>query len=121
MKVFSLTSAALALALFAAPALAHQSFYSAAEVIHNTPEWKGERFPDGRPKVPDSILDRMKSVTLEEAWAVVENAGFMHQYEDGWLSIHPDKVLVGRALTAVWMPGRPDIQKLIEAQGEAAK
>jgi regulator of RNase E activity RraA len=59
----------------------------------------------------------MKSVTLEEAWAVVENAGFMHQYEDGWLSIHPDKVLVGRALTAVWMPGRPDIQKLIEAQG----
>jgi regulator of RNase E activity RraA len=41
----------------------------------------------------------------------------MHQYEDGWLSIHPDKVLVGRALTAVWMPGRPDIQKLIEAQG----
>ena len=41
----------------------------------------------------------------------------MHEYEDGWLSIHPDKVLVGRALTATWVPGRPDIQKLIEAQG----
>jgi hypothetical protein len=96
---------------------AQQGFFAREDVIKYTPEWQGERFPDGRPKVPDAILDRMKSVTLEEAWAVVENAGFMHQYEDGWLSIHPDKVLVGRALTAVWMPGRPDIQKLIEAQG----
>jgi regulator of RNase E activity RraA len=56
----------------------------------------------------------MKTVTLEEAWAVLQQNGFMHQYEDGWLSIHPDKVLVGRALTATWMPGRPDVQKLIE-------
>jgi regulator of RNase E activity RraA len=97
---------------------AQQGFFTREDVIKYTPDWQGERFPDGRPKVPDAILDRMKSVTLEEAWAVVENAGFMHQYEDGWLSIHPEKVLVGRALTAVWMPGRPDIQKLIEAQGE---
>jgi regulator of RNase E activity RraA len=96
---------------------AQQGFFTREDVIKYTPDWQGERFPDGRPRVPDAILDRMKFVTLEEAWAVVENAGFMHQYEDGWLSIHPDKVLVGRALTAVWMPGRPDIQKLIEAQG----
>ena len=98
-------------------ARAQQGFFTRDDVIKYTPDWHGERFPDGRPKVPDAILDRMKSVTLEEAWAVVENAGFMHQYEDGWLSIHPDKVLVGRALTATWMPGRPDIQKLIEEQG----
>ncbi|MEA2259779.1 MAG: hypothetical protein QOJ51_2604, partial [Acidobacteriaceae bacterium] len=71
---------------------AQQGFFTPEDVIKYTPDWHGERFPDGRPKVPDSILDRMKSVTLEEAWAVVENAGFMHQYEDGWLSIHPDKV-----------------------------
>ena len=83
---------------------AQQGFFTRDDVIKYTPDWQGERFPDGRPKVPDAILDRMKTVTLEEAWAVVENAGFMHQYEDGWLSIHPDKVLVGRALTAVWMP-----------------
>src|ERR1700728_4931983 len=98
-------------------ARAQQGFFTRDDVIKYTPNWHGERFPDGRPKVPDAILDLMKSVTLEEAWATVEEAGFMHQYEDGWLSIHPDKVLVGRALTAVWMPGRPDIQKLIEAQG----
>jgi regulator of RNase E activity RraA len=99
---------------------AQQEFFTAQDVIKYTPDWKGERFADGRPKVPDEILDRMKNVTLEEAWAVLQGAGFNHQYEDGWLSIHPDQVLVGRALTAVWMPGRPDIQKVIEADGVKA-
>src|SRR5688572_3338229 len=75
-------------------------------LMEYTPDWKGERFPDGRPKVPDAILDRMKLVTLEEAWAVVTAAGFSHQFDDKWLSIHPDKVLVGRALTSQWLPGR---------------
>ncbi|MGI9071284.1 MAG: RraA family protein [Bryobacteraceae bacterium] len=93
-------------------------FFTKGEVIRYTPDWKGERFADGRPKVPDAILDRMKKVTLEEAWATLREAGFNHQYEDGWFVIHPDQVLVGRALTSVWMPGRPDIQKLLEAQGK---
>jgi regulator of RNase E activity RraA len=99
-------------------ARAQQEFFTREDVIKYTPDWKGERFPDGRPKVPDSILDRMKNVTLEEAWATLRNHGFNHEYEDGWLSIHGDKVLVGRALTAVWLPGRPDIQKVIEDQGK---
>jgi regulator of RNase E activity RraA len=94
--------------------MAQQGFFTRDDVIKYTPDWKGERYPDGRPKVPDSILDRMKNVTLEEAWATLQGASFMHQYEDGWLTIHPDKVLVGRALTSVWMPGRPDVQKVIE-------
>ena len=98
-------------------ARAQQEFFTRDDVVKYTPDWTGERFADGRPKVPDAILDRMKTVTLEEAWAVLRNHGFNHEYEDGWLSIHPDKVLVGRALTAVWVPGRPDIQKVIEAQG----
>jgi regulator of RNase E activity RraA len=96
---------------------AQQGFFTPEDVIKYTPDWHGERFPDGRPKVPDDILDRMKRVTLEEAWAVLQQNGFMHQYEDGWLSIHPEKVLVGRALTATWMPGRPDVQKLLEEEG----
>ena len=87
-------------------------------LIRYTPDWNGERFADGRPKVPDGILKRMKSVTLEEAWAQLRSAGFNHQYEDGWFCIHPGKVLVGRALTAQWLPGRPDIQKVIEEQGK---
>jgi regulator of RNase E activity RraA len=110
-----------AITLALAPCLtAQQEFFTRDDVIKYTPDWQGERFPDGRPKVPDEILDRMKHVTLEEAWATLRSAGFNHQYEDGWnCIIHPDQVLVGRALTAVWMPGRPDIQKVIEEQGKA--
>ena len=96
----------LALAIAATPVLAHESFYARDEVIHITPEWKGERFPDGRPKVSDSILDRMKNVTLEEAWATVRNAGYEHQYEGGWADLYPGKIMVGRALTSAWIPGR---------------
>jgi regulator of RNase E activity RraA len=99
-------------------ARAQQGFFSKDDVIKYTADWKGERFPDGRPKVPDSILDRMQKVTLEEAWATLRTHNFNHEFEDGWLSIHPDKVLVGRALTATWVPGRPDIQKVIEADGK---
>jgi regulator of RNase E activity RraA len=107
-------------ALCAASAFAQIGFLSKEQVIQYTPYWTGERFADGRPKVSDSILKRMKSVTLEEAWAKLRQAGFNHQYEDGWYCIHPDKVLVGRALTAQWVPGRPDIQKLIEEEGKKA-
>jgi regulator of RNase E activity RraA len=110
----------LCLAMVAAAitnARAQQGFFTADDVIKYTPDWHGERFSDGRPKVPDDILDRMKRVTLEEAWEVLQQNGFMHQYEDGWLSIHEGKVLVGRALTATWMPGRPDVQKLLEEEG----
>ena len=54
------------------PLKAQQEFFTREDVIKYTPDWKGERFPDGRPKVPDSILDRMKNVTLEEAWATLQ-------------------------------------------------
>ena len=107
--------------LMSSNAVAQQGFFTAQDVTKYTPEWHGDRFADGRPKVPDDILDRMKNVTLEEAWAVLQQNSFMHQYEDGWLSIHRDKVLVGRALTATWMPGRPDVQKVIETEGIEAQ
>ncbi len=87
------------------------------ELIFLTPEWKGERFSDGRPKVSDEILDRMKLVTLEEAWAVLRNENYNYQYEDGWATINRDSVLVGRAVTATFMPGRPDIHRAINDRG----
>lgn len=87
------------------------------QLLFLTPEWKGERFTDGRPKVPDDLLQRMKKVTLEEAWAVLKGENFKYQYEDGWMCINPDSVLVGRALTAVFMPGRPDIHRVIDKKG----
>jgi regulator of RNase E activity RraA len=100
-------------------AAAQPGILTRERLIEYTPDWTGERFPDGRPKVPDAVLDRMKNVTLEEAWAVVSATGYSHQFEDRWLSIHPDKVLVGRALTSQWLPGRPDILRVIEANGRA--
>jgi len=116
--------AALAAALLLAmPGLGQaqtQGFKTREQVIHDTAYWTGERFPDGRPRVPDSILDRMKRVTLEEAWATLRSAGFLNQYEDGWQSLFPEKVLVGRALTSGWLPGRPDIQRIVEEDGRAA-
>ena len=98
-------------------AQAQPGVFTKEQLIEYTPDWRGERFADGRPKVPDSILDRMKNVTLEEAWAVVTAAGFSHQFEDNWVSIHPGQVLVGRALTSQWLPGRPDILRVIEDKG----
>jgi regulator of RNase E activity RraA len=90
---------------------------SKEEMLFLTPLWNGERFSDGRPKVSDALLQRLKSVTLEEAWAVLKNENFKHNYEDGWQTINPDSVLVGRALTATFMPGRPDIQRVIDDRG----
>lgn len=87
------------------------------EMVFLTPEWEGERFPDGRPKVSDDILERMKLVTLEEAWATCRGDGFSYQYEGNWLQVHPEGVLVGRALTATFFPGRPDIHKVIQEKG----
>jgi len=91
---------------------------SKEELIALTPEWKGERFPDGRPKVPDKILERMKSVSVEEAWAVMKNAGYGYQIAENWQLINPDSVLVGRALTATFMPARPDVWKAIDTVGK---
>ena len=117
--LFSRLSFTAAAALcMAAAAFAQPGVLTRELLIQYTPDWNGERFPDGRPKVPDGILQRMKSVTLEEAWARLRSAGFNHEYADGWLVIHPDKVLVGRALTAQWLPGRPDIERVIEEQGK---
>ena len=91
---------------------------SKEELIALTPEWKGERFSDGRPKVPDDIIRRMKAVSVEEAWATLINAGYRYQVAEGWELINPDSVLVGRAVTTTFMPGRPDVWKAIDSLGK---
>lgn len=84
-----------------------------------TPEWKGERFADGRPKVSDAILERLKNISLEEAWGVLRNKGFQNQFEGDWTIINPDQVMTGRVVTAQYMPLRPDLEKQIKEQGKA--
>ena len=119
-RILGTTILAALLATASAALAQTQGFMTREQVIHNTAYWTGERFADGRPKVPDELLDRLKTVTLEEAWATLRSAGFYNQYEDGWQSLFPDKVQVGRVLTSGWMPGRPDIGRIIEADGAAA-
>ncbi|MBX3240922.1 MAG: RraA family protein [Chitinophagaceae bacterium] len=101
-------------------AKAQQVQISKSELVALTPLWKGDRFPDGRPKVPDDILRRMKSVSVEEAWAVMKNAGYAYQVAYDWQVINPDSVLVGRAVTATFMPGRPDVWGAIDSLGKKA-
>ena len=82
-----------------------------------THQWEGERFDDGRPKVPADILERMKKVTIEEAWGVLRNEGFHNQFEGGWQPLHDNVTVVGRALTVQYMPNRPDVADQIKQKG----
>src|SRR5436190_5780630 len=84
-----------------------------------TPDWKGERFPDGRPKVSDKLLERLKGVHLEEAWGILRNKGYQNQFEGDWMVMHPDSVMTGRAVTAQYFPLRPDVDKIIKDKGKA--
>jgi regulator of RNase E activity RraA len=86
-----------------------------------TPEWKGERFPDGRPKVSDRMLERLKAVRLEEAWGVLRNKGYQNQFEGDWMVLNPDSAMTGRVVTAQYMPMRPDVDKIIKDIGKTEK
>ncbi len=82
-----------------------------------TSSWKGERFKDGRPKVSDAILQRMKNIQIEEAWGFLRGRGFHNQYEGDWQILHQDSVMTGRVVTAQYMPNRPDLKQLIKLKG----
>tara|TARA_B110000116_G_scaffold2493_1_gene2161 strand:- start:425 stop:1309 length:885 start_codon:yes stop_codon:yes gene_type:complete len=90
---------------------------SSSEIKFLTNKWQGERFEDGRPKVSKGILERMKKVSIEEAWGVLRNEGFHNQFEGGWEPLHDDVTIVGRALTVQYMPNRPDVSEQIKNKG----
>ena len=95
--------------LFCATSFAQFGTFSKDELIRYTPDNPYPRFDDGRPRVPDEILERMKEVSIEEAWGVLRGKGYRLQFTGDWLNLHPDRVLVGRALTAAFVPKRPDL------------
>ena len=92
--------------------------FSKGQRIAFTSAWQGERFTDGRPKVPDSLLMRLKSVTADEAWDILQDAGYRNQFEAGWKVINPGERMVGRVVTAVFMPRRPDVDSVVAANGK---
>lgn len=115
MKKLLFLTAILALAIYIdSPA---QFLNSPEDLIYYTQEWKGERFEDGRPKVPGEILERLKKVSIEEAWGVLRSKGYINQFEGDWVIIYEDEPVVGRALTARYMPKRPEIMDRLTEKG----
>lgn len=104
--------------LLAVPAHAQLDLFSKEQRIEFTPDWHGDRFPDGRPNVADDVLARLKDVTADEAWDVLQDAGYKNQFEGGWKVINPGERLVGRVVTAVFMPQRPDFDSVVQANGK---
>ncbi len=116
MKIKSIVAAALFLSFNSFNSL-HAQTISKEELIFLTSEWKGERFPDGRPKVSDDMIRRAKEIAIEEAWVVLQNEGYNSQFDANWKMIHQDVTIAGRALTAQFMPSRPDVEKNIKERG----
>jgi len=108
----------LSLAFLTVPLRAQLDLFSKEQRIEFTPEWHGDRFPDGRPNVPDAVVDRLKDVTADEAWDVLQDAGYKNQFEGGWKVMNPGERLVGRVVTAVFSPRRPDVDSVIRANGK---
>lgn len=84
------------------------------DIIALTPQWKGERFPDGRPRVPDRYLEALRGMTLEEVWKPIFVKGYESQFEGRLHTLHDDgRKLVGRAVTATFAPTRPDLHEVM--------
>lgn len=94
-------------------------FSSKEDIIQLTPLWKGERFEDGRPKVPDKYLEKMKGMTLEELWKPIFVKGYENQFEGDLRTLRDDIVLIGRAVTSTFVPARPDLSEVISGIGGA--
>ena len=90
---------------------------SKEELIHLTSAWNGERFPDGRPKISDDLLERAKKLVIEDGWQILNNEGYTNQFAGNFKMVRPDAPIIGRAVTATFMPSRPDIVKNIMEQG----
>lgn len=121
MNILKAALLGVVLTAVAAPALSPawaQVNQSKAQILFYTSEWKGERFADGRPKVPDDLLKRAMDVPMEDLWGYLRDHGYNTQFDAGWQSLHPDKPFAGRALTAQYMPLRPDMWNAIMAQGK---
>ncbi|WP_035348656.1 RraA family protein [Edaphobacter aggregans] len=88
------------------------------QILFYTSDWHGERFPDGRPKLPDSLLTRALSVSIEDLWDFLREHKYNNQFEGNWQALHPDQPFAGRALTAQYMPSRPDMDRAITAEGK---
>ena len=115
MKKFLLLSLLLSLSWLVQ---AQQITPTAEQVKSLSSEYAGERFADGRPKVPEELLLRLEKVSVEEAWGFLRNKGYHNQFENDWIIIDDDRIMTGRALTAQYMPLRNDVNDLVKTIGK---
>lgn len=118
MKKFTILTLMACAVLAVSPAFA-QVKMTRAQILFYTSDWKGARFPDGRPRLPDDLLQRASAMTIEDIWDFLREHGYQNQFEGGWQALHADKPFAGRALTAQYMPSRPDMAAAIAAEGHA--
>jgi regulator of RNase E activity RraA len=118
MKKIIVTALMISTVLGASTAFA-QVKMTKEQMMFYTSDWKGDRFPDGRPKVPDDLLKRALDVSIEDVWDYLREHGYRNQFEGDWQALHIEKPFAGRALTAQYMPLRDDMAKAIAAEGKA--
>ena len=118
MKQFVLLGGCIGV-LFACSARAQVLTFPKQELIDYTAQSPYERFPDGRPKVPDDLIERARGLSSEESWASLLQKGFKGQFADGFQIVHGGKNLVGRAFTVQFMPLRPDVDDVAQAKAKA--
>ena len=120
MRIFSLAFAAACLASLALPASAQLLTFPKQQLIDYTAQNPFDRLPDGRPKVPDALIERARDLSSEEVWSVMQAKGYENQYADGFQVLHPGKTMVGRAFTVQFMPLREDVNGVAQAKSKEA-
>jgi len=90
------------------------------QVVEITADNPFERFPDGRPKIPDALIEQAKGLSAEDVWAVLPGKNYRNQWADGFQLLHPGTKMAGRAFTAQFMPTRPDIMGALTANATKA-
>src|SRR5215469_10177867 len=111
---------ACAATLFSSISIAQLISFPKPELIDYTASNPFDRLPDGRPKVPDNLIERAKGLSSEEVWAVLQDKGYNNQYADGFRVLHPGKTMVGRAFTVQFMPLREDVNQVAQAKAKQA-
>jgi regulator of RNase E activity RraA len=122
MKHPAILAAGICIGAVMMPVLPHAQLFTLTkdQMVEYTAQNPFERFADGRPKVPDALIERARGLSSEEVFAILPQAEFRNQYADGFRVLHPGKKLVGRAFTVQFMPLRPDLDGVINAKAKAA-
>ncbi|MBI4474481.1 MAG: dimethylmenaquinone methyltransferase [Acidobacteria bacterium] len=112
-------AATVLIAMLAGEASAQVFTFTREQMIRYTAKNPFERFEDGRPKVPDRLLEKVKGLTAEEIFGVLPGNKYTNQFEGNWRLLHPGRKLAGRAVTAQFMPYRPDVAEVSESDATA--